>query len=228
MFVPDYSYTDCKVARVSCCRKHSPLSRATLTVKLHKAQGLPQGDVTYYVILKIMPGLHRSFQSKAVTGSSPEFKEQFEFYVAYENLQHQSLKFTVSSFDRFSQHEVVGELTVHLAELEQRGFNLSREVLLVRFIRAAHKVNYWACAHATRLGPGSVTSRLPGKVSLRSIPRSIRGWTKAGTDRAAEIEHRLGPVPRNLPASLFVNMKRILYQNARIAKLKTRPWLFFV
>lgn len=106
---------------------------------------MKKGDVSYYVILKIIPQNHRSFQSRAVKGTNPEFKELFEFRVPYEKLQKQSLKLTVSYFDLFSQHETIGELMVHLAELEQRGLNLCREVLLVRYIHAAYKVSSFPC-----------------------------------------------------------------------------------
>ena len=113
-------------------------------VTIHKVQlqEVPSvKDCNYYVTLKILPQNHRSFQTKAVKQcKTPEFKEKFEFCVTYEKLQAQSVKMTFCCFDRFSQHEPIGDLTVHLAELEARGLSLSREILLFRDIYAVPKV----------------------------------------------------------------------------------------
>ena len=112
------------------------------TVHTVHLQELPStSDDNYYVTLKILPQNHRSFQTKAVKRSkSLEFKEKFEFRVTYEKLQAQSLKMMLCSFDRFSQHESLGEQTVHLADLEERGLSLSREITLFRDIHAVQKV----------------------------------------------------------------------------------------
>ena len=121
----------------------SLLFRSTLLVNLHKAHGLrgeDENDVTYCVTIKILPQIHRSFQSIAVKGANPDFQELFEFCVPYESLLEQKLKFTVSHFDRFSHHEYIGDFMVHLAEIEHRGLYLSREILLVRNINAVKKV----------------------------------------------------------------------------------------
>jgi len=110
-------------------------------VQLHDVLSAQERQVNYYVTLKILPLNHRSFQTKAVKQcKSPEFKEKFEFRVTYEKLQAQSLKMTLCCFDRFSQHEPLGDHTVHLAELEARGLSLSREILLFRDILAVPKV----------------------------------------------------------------------------------------
>lgn len=110
-------------------------------VQLHEVLSAQERQVNYYVTLKILPLNHRSFQTKAVKQcKSPEFKEKFEFRVTYEKLQAQSLKMTLCCFDRFSQHEPLGDHTVHLAELEARGLSLSREITLFRDILAVPKV----------------------------------------------------------------------------------------
>ena len=115
-------------------------------VTIHKVQlqEIPSSraeDENYYVTLKILPQNHRSFQTKAVKKSkSLEFKERFEFRVAYEKLHAQSLKVTLCCFDRFSQHEPLGDHTVHLADLEARGLSLSREIVLFRDIYSVQKV----------------------------------------------------------------------------------------
>lgn len=122
------------------------IPRSTLMATIHKVelQEIPSSkadDEKYYVTLKILPQNHRSFQTKAVKKSkSLEFKERFEFRVAYEKLHAQSLKVTLCSFDRFSQHEPLGDHTVHLADLEARGLSLSREILLFRDIQTVQKV----------------------------------------------------------------------------------------
>lgn len=115
-------------------------------VVIHKVQlqEIPSSrtdDENYYVTLKILPQNHRSFQTKAVKKcKSLEFKERFEFRVAYEKLHEQSLKVTLCFFDRFSQHEPLGDHTVHLADLEARGLSLSREISLFRDIHTVQKV----------------------------------------------------------------------------------------
>ena len=120
--------------------------RSTLMVTIHRVQlhEIPSStadDGNYYVTLKILPQNHRSFQTKAVKKSkSLEFKERFEFRVAYEKLHAQSVKVTLCFFDRFSQHEPLGNHTVHLADLEARGLSLSREILLFRDIHTVQKV----------------------------------------------------------------------------------------
>jgi len=115
-------------------------------VTIHKVQlqeilSSRADDENYYIALKILPQNHRSFQTKAVRKcQSLEFKERFEFRVAYEKLQAQSLKLTLCCFDRFSQHEPLGDHTVHLADLEARGLSLSREIFLFRDIHMVQKV----------------------------------------------------------------------------------------
>lgn len=119
--------------------------RSTLVVTIHKVQlqevpSEQESDINYYVTIKILPLNHRSFQTTAVKQcKSLDFKEKVEFRVAYEKLQAQSLKMTLWCFDRFSQHEPLGDHTVHLAEIEARGLSLSREILLFRDIRAVPK-----------------------------------------------------------------------------------------
>ena len=110
-------------------------------VQLQEAPSALTNNDNYYVTLKILPQNHRSFQTKALKKCKYlEFKEKFEFRVVYEKLQAQSLKMTLCCFDRFSQHEPLGDHTVHLADLEARGLSLSREVTLFRDIKAVQKV----------------------------------------------------------------------------------------
>lgn len=124
------------------------------TVHTVDLQELPSTlDANYYVTLKILPLNHRSFQTKAVKRdkSLDFFKETFEFRVTFEKLHAQSLKMTLCCFDRFSQHEPIGEQTIHLADLEARGLSLSREITLLRDIHAVPKVkfaDFVTCAQA--------------------------------------------------------------------------------
>lgn len=120
--------------------------RSTLMATVHTVdlQELPSTlDANYYVTLKILPLNHRSFQTKAVKRDKilDFLKETFEFRVTFEKLHAQSLKMTLCCFDRFSQHEPIGEQTVHLADLEARGLSLSREITLLRDIHAVPKAS---------------------------------------------------------------------------------------
>ena len=110
-------------------------------VQLQETPSSGADDENCYVTLKILPQNHRSFQTKAIKKcKSLEFKERFEFRVVYEKLHAQSLKVTLCCFDRFSQHEPLGDHTVHLADLEARGLSLSREITLFRDIQTVQKV----------------------------------------------------------------------------------------
>lgn len=110
-------------------------------VQLQETPSSGANDENCYVTLKILPQNHRSFQTKAIKKcKSLEFKERFEFRVVYEKLHAQSLKVTLCCFDRFSQHEPLGDHTVHLADLEARGLSLSREITLFRDIQTVQKV----------------------------------------------------------------------------------------
>jgi len=112
------------------------LSRANLVVHVLGVQNPPKrekGDVAYYVTLRIFPEPHRTFHTRAIESGTPlHFNEQFEFEILEPNLLDQNLKVTLSHFDRFSHHEIVGDLMVHLAEIESRGLTLSREILLCK------------------------------------------------------------------------------------------------
>ncbi|KAM7448162.1 hypothetical protein ABFA07_003741 [Porites harrisoni] len=165
--------------------------RSTLMVIIHKVQlhellSNENGDINYYVTIKILPLNHRSFQTKAVRQcKSPEFKEKFEFRVAYEKLQVQSLKMTLCCFDRFSQHEPLGDHTVHLAELEARGLSLSREILLFRDIHAVPKASGVLGELMISLGYLRLTERLTIVIiRARNLPQA----EEAELDPAAYVE----------------------------------------
>lgn len=66
------------------------------------------------------------------SGTPLHFNELFEFEILEPSLLDQNLKVTLSYFDRFSHHEIVGDLVVQLAEVESRGLTLSREILLCK------------------------------------------------------------------------------------------------
>lgn len=153
--------------------------RSTLMVTIHKVQlkdvsSTQESDVNYYVALKILPQNHRSYQTKAVKRcKSPEFKETFEFRVTYEKLQAQSLKMTLICFDRFSQHEPLGDHTVHLAEVEARGLSLSREILLFRDIYVVPKASGLLGELMISLGYLRLTERLTIVIiRARNLPQA--------------------------------------------------------
>lgn len=164
--------------------------RSTLMVTIHKVQlqetpSSGANDENCYVTLKILPQNHRSFQTKAVKKSkSLEFKERFEFRVVYEKLHAQSLKVTLCCFDRFSQHEPLGDHTVHLADLEARGLSLSREITLFRDIQTVQKATGVLGELMISLGYLRLTERLT-VVVIRA--RSLKGIDDQ-TDPAAYVE----------------------------------------
>ncbi|XP_033100524.1 synaptotagmin-10-like [Anneissia japonica] len=87
-----------------------------LTVNIIKATGLPAKDFSGtsdpYVKIYLYPD-RKKFQTKVHRKTcNPIFHETFEFNVAYADLSEKSLKFTIYDFDRFSRHDLIGEISV--------------------------------------------------------------------------------------------------------------------
>lgn len=188
--------------------------RSTLMATVHTVnlQELPSTlDANYYVTLKILPQNHRSFQTKAVKRQkSLDFKETFEFRVTFEKLHAQSLKMTLCCFDRFSQHEPLGEQTMHLADLEARGLSLSREITLSRDIHAVPKASGVLGELMISLGYLRLTERLTIVViRARNLP---------------ENEDKEDPAPY-VEVSL-IHEERILKQKKTVVKEENRNPVF--
>ena len=96
----------------------------TLTVHVVRASSLPAKDFSGtsdpYVKIYLYPDRKKKFQTKVHRKNcNPEFDEKFAFAVPYKELMDKTLRFTVYDFDRFSRHDLIGEVNVtNLVELD--------------------------------------------------------------------------------------------------------------
>ncbi|XP_036391295.1 synaptotagmin-9-like [Megalops cyprinoides] len=105
----------------SCGRLHFILKYdcdlEQLIVKIHKAQDLPAKDFSGtsdpYVKIYLLPDRKTKHQTKVHRKTlNPVFDEVFLFPVAYAELPTRKLHFSVYDFDRFSRHDIIGQVVV--------------------------------------------------------------------------------------------------------------------
>uniref|UniRef100_A0A4W6EBH9 Synaptotagmin IXb n=1 Tax=Lates calcarifer TaxID=8187 RepID=A0A4W6EBH9_LATCA len=87
------------------------------SVDIHKAQDLPAKDFSGtsdpYVKIYLLPDRKTKHQTKVHRKTlNPVFDEVFLFPVAYAELSSRKLHFSVYDFDRFSRHDVIGQVVV--------------------------------------------------------------------------------------------------------------------
>uniref|UniRef100_A0A8C4NAV9 Synaptotagmin IXb n=1 Tax=Eptatretus burgeri TaxID=7764 RepID=A0A8C4NAV9_EPTBU len=88
-----------------------------LVIKIHKAVDLPAKDLCGtsdpYVKIYLLPDRKRKFQTKVHRKTlNPVFDETFHFEVPYNDLQRRKLHFSIYDFDRFSRHDIIGQIVV--------------------------------------------------------------------------------------------------------------------
>uniref|UniRef100_A0A3Q3DI55 Synaptotagmin IXb n=1 Tax=Hippocampus comes TaxID=109280 RepID=A0A3Q3DI55_HIPCM len=88
-----------------------------LRVKIHKAQDLPAKDFSGtsdpYVKIYLLPDRKTKHQTKVHRKTlNPVFDEVFLFPVAYTELSNRKLHFSVYDFDRFTRHDLIGQVVV--------------------------------------------------------------------------------------------------------------------
>ncbi|XP_043268547.1 synaptotagmin-10-like [Venturia canescens] len=88
-----------------------------LVVKVLEARGLPVKDVTGssdpYVKVYLLPDRKKKFQTKVHRKNlAPIFNETFIFSVPYEDLRERYVQFSVYDFDRFSRHDLIGQVVL--------------------------------------------------------------------------------------------------------------------
>ncbi|CAH2326073.1 synaptotagmin-9 isoform X3 [Pelobates cultripes] len=86
-----------------------------LIIKIHKAVGLPAKDFSGtsdpYVKIYLLPDRKTKHQTKVHRKTlNPVFDEVFLFSVPYNELATRKLHFSVYDFDRFSRHDVIGQV----------------------------------------------------------------------------------------------------------------------
>ncbi|XP_059116850.1 synaptotagmin-9 [Peromyscus eremicus] len=88
-----------------------------LIVKIHKAVNLPAKDFSGtsdpYVKIYLLPDRKTKHQTKVHRKTlNPVFDEVFLFPVPYNDLEARKLHFSVYDFDRFSRHDLIGQVVV--------------------------------------------------------------------------------------------------------------------
>ncbi|XP_076647027.1 synaptotagmin-10 [Halictus rubicundus] len=86
-----------------------------LVVKVLDARELPVKDVTGssdpYVKIYLLPDRKKKYQTKVHRKNlNPVFNETFIFSVSYDELRERYLQFSVYDFDRFSRHDLIGQV----------------------------------------------------------------------------------------------------------------------
>ncbi|VDN07991.1 unnamed protein product [Thelazia callipaeda] len=82
-----------------------------LMVHVIRANALPPENLEPYVKLCLLPERRNQCKTRIFKNScNPEFNEMFSFDVSYANLCNRMLQFTVYNFDRFTRHDLVGNV----------------------------------------------------------------------------------------------------------------------
>ncbi|ESN96320.1 synaptotagmin 1d [Helobdella robusta] len=97
-------------------------NRNELSVGVMELVGLPPMDVSGttdpYVKVYLNPD-KKKFETKVHRKTlNPVFNETFQFKIAYSELSSRSITFVVIDFDRFSKHDVIGQVKVGLASID--------------------------------------------------------------------------------------------------------------
>ncbi|CAG2067902.1 unnamed protein product, partial [Timema podura] len=82
-----------------------------------EARDLPVKDVTGssdpYVKVYLLPDRKKKYQTKVHRKNlNPVFNETFIFSVLYDDLRQRYLQFSVYDFDRFSRHDLIGQVVL--------------------------------------------------------------------------------------------------------------------
>ncbi|KAI5624598.1 synaptotagmin-6 [Silurus asotus] len=110
-----------------------------LLVTIVKAEGLPAKDICGssdpYVKIYLLPDRKHKFQTRVHCKTlNPTFDETFQFPVPYEQVATRKLHLSVFDFDRFSRHDMIGEVLLdNLFEVS----DLSRETFIWKDIQCA-------------------------------------------------------------------------------------------
>lgn len=125
-----------------------------LVVKILKALDLPAKDANGfsdpYVKIYLLPDRKKKFQTKVHRKTlNPIFNEIFQFSVPFNELQNRKLHFSVYDFDRFSRHDLIGQVVLdNLLEFSDftEDTTLWRDILEATSERAdLGEINYSLC-----------------------------------------------------------------------------------
>ncbi|KAM9808148.1 synaptotagmin-9-like [Neosynchiropus ocellatus] len=169
-----------------------------LIVKIHSAQDLPAKDFSGtsdpYVKIYLLPDRKTKHQTKVHRKTlQPVFDEVFLFPVAYAELSGRKLHFSVYDFDRFSRHDLIGQVVVD-SFLDLNDF--PRETKLCREIQYVTSAAVPSSQHAARQTPASGPAG-PGWLELRgrasAVPRASKPHPITPNTRAVPITNEQQP-----------------------------------
>ncbi|XP_071043082.1 synaptotagmin-9-like [Parasteatoda tepidariorum] len=88
-----------------------------LIVRVLQARDLPAKDFSGtsdpYIKIYLLPDRKKKFQTRVHRRNlNPTFNETFVFGVPYEQLRSRTIQFSVYDFDRFSRHDLIGQVLV--------------------------------------------------------------------------------------------------------------------
>ncbi|XP_009868863.1 PREDICTED: synaptotagmin-2 [Apaloderma vittatum] len=104
-------------ARSRAISLRTPLSPLQLTVGILQAAELPALDMggtsDPYVKVFLLPDKKKKYETKVQKKTlNPAFNETFTFKVPYQELGGKTLVMAIYDFDRFSKHDIIGEVKV--------------------------------------------------------------------------------------------------------------------
>ncbi len=135
-----------------------PATESLIVTILH-AEDLPPKDFSGtsdpYVKLYLLPDRKQKFQTKVHRRTlNPEFNEQFIFNVPIKDVHQRILQFSVYDFDRFSRHDLIGEVMMKDLGKQQ---DLSLEQRFIMDIISVSQVAIISCCFCViRLGFSAV------------------------------------------------------------------------
>ncbi|XP_032682236.1 synaptotagmin-10-like isoform X3 [Odontomachus brunneus] len=103
--------------KFSICSLENRSDSSLGLIKVLQARELPIKDVTGssdpYIKVYLLPDRKKKFQTKVHRKNlNPIFNETFIFSVSYEELRERYLQFSVYDFDRFSRHDLIGQVVL--------------------------------------------------------------------------------------------------------------------
>lgn len=113
----------------------------SLYVNIIRAENLPAKDFSGtsdpYVKVYLLPDRKTKFQTKVHRKTlNPDFNESFMFNVSYQELENRSLQFSLYDFDRFSRHDLIGDVIV---KESLQDITLSKEKLFTYDVVTSHQ-----------------------------------------------------------------------------------------
>lgn len=184
-----------------------------LTVGVIQAADLPgmdfSGTSDPYVKVYLLPDKKKKFETKVHRKTlNPVFNESFVFKVPYGEVSSKTVVFAIYDFDRFSRHDIIGEVKVKLSQVD-----------------LGSVVEEWRDLQSAEVPGGD------GKSELGDICFSLRYVPTAGKLTVVVLEAKNlkkmdvgGLSDPYVKISLYMNNKRIKKKKTTIKKRTLNPY----